>query len=81
VPRAQPFAWHDALVPLIRVKEPLKRTALSVATFTVLILVGQLLLGEGSILSRLVRALVAGAVFGAVVLWLNVRAAGRQQSH
>jgi hypothetical protein len=74
------LTWHDAVVPPIRIENPLKRAALSFATFTVLIFVGQLLLGEGSILSRLVRALVAGALFGIVVLWMNVRAARRQQS-
>lgn len=68
-------------MPLIKIEDPLKRTALTVATFTVLILVGQLLLGDGSILSRLVRALVAGAVFGVVVLWMNASAARRQRSH
>ena len=67
-------------MPLIKLEGPLKRTALTVATFTVLIFASQLLFGDGSILSRLVRALVAGAVFGVVVLWLNAGAARRRRS-
>ena len=67
-------------MPLVRIEDPLKRTALTVATFTVLIFVSQLLFGDGSILSRMVRALVAGAVFGVVVLWMNASAARRRKS-
>lgn len=67
-------------MPLIKVEDPLRRTAFMVGTFTVILFAGQLLIGEGSVLSRLVRSVIAGAVFGVVLLWLNLRAARKRQA-
>lgn len=72
--------WHDAPVALFEIENPWKRTAVSTGVFTALIFIGNLLLNEGSVLGRLVRALVVGALYGAVVLWMNLRADRKQRS-
>ena len=57
----------------------MRRVLVPTAVFTLLVLVGYLLLSGSSVVGSLVKALLVGAVFGLVRWWLVRRAGPRAE--